>query len=246
MSKVHPDDLPAVTRELARIQKGGKTSLEYRFLCADGSYHWILDHVVIAPGSDKGHGIMQQIDRRKLWEQAILGENEFLEGMIEASTHGIVIVDDENGMVFISPQLADRLGYNATDWVTKRTRICFHPEDETSGLEAISSALRGIPGICRARLRGANGTGICVQLYASPMQWRGSRLVLCIAGDMSDQVRAEEERTECIRAGVDELICSAMAALAPDMSRKEAMGRIRRHLGVKGNALLETFSGEEL
>jgi hypothetical protein len=58
-------------------------------------------------------------------------------------------------------------------------------------------------------------------------------------------VRAETERTECIREGVDDLVCAALAALAPGISRKEAMDRIRPHLGVKGHALLETFGGED-
>jgi PAS domain S-box-containing protein len=245
MSKIHPEDRPGVTRGLARIQKGGKASLEYRFLCADGSYHWILDHIVIAPGSKKGHGIMQDIDRRKTSELATLEHNEFLERLMESASHGTVILDEDNCMAFMSPQLAARLGFNASDWVRKRTRMCFHPQDEQAGLEAISSALRGVPGICRARLMGANGTCIHVQLHTSSIQWRGRRLVLCMAGDMSDQVRAEMERTECIGEGIEELVCAALAALAPGTSRKEAMCRIRRHLGVKGNALLETFGGED-
>lgn len=245
ISRIHPKDRPGVIGELARPSEGGKTTLQYRFLCADGSYRWFLDQIVFAQGSTKGHGIMQDIDRQKTSELATREHDEFLEAMMESATHGTILLDDDNCLAFMSPQLAKMLGFNASDWVTKRTRMFFHPEDEQAGLEAISSALRGVPGSCRARLKGANGTCIHVQLYISSMVWHGRRMVLCMAGDMSDQVRAETERTECIREGVDELVCAALAALAPGISRKEAMDRIRPHLGVKGHALLETFGGED-
>jgi len=245
ISRVHPKDRPGVIGELARPSEGGKTTLQYRFLCADGSYRWFLDQIVFAQGSTKGHGIMQDIDRQKTSELATREHDEFLEAMMESATHGTILLDDDNCLAFMSPQLAKMLGFNASDWVTKRTRMFFHPEDEQAGLEAISSALRGVPGSCRARLKGANGTCIHVQLYISSMVWHGRRMVLCMAGDMSDQVRAETERTECIREGVDDLVCAALAALAPGISRKEAMDRIRPHLGVKGHALLETFGGED-
>jgi PAS domain S-box-containing protein len=46
VSRVHPDDLKRVQTYLEMIRDGKAGDIEYRWQCADGSYHWFLDHTV--------------------------------------------------------------------------------------------------------------------------------------------------------------------------------------------------------
>jgi len=42
-SRVHPEDLKQIKSEIKRLLADGEGTLEYRFCCQDGEYHWIRD-----------------------------------------------------------------------------------------------------------------------------------------------------------------------------------------------------------
>ena len=71
---VHPDDRPRVLDAIAAAIAGQhRTSLEYRFRLADGSYRWFEDLVEVVPG-EAGHsrlvGVMIDVtERRRLADQ---------------------------------------------------------------------------------------------------------------------------------------------------------------------------------
>lgn len=243
ISRIHPDDRPGVVQELMGLRGRRKASLEYRFLCADGTYRWLMDNIV-ASGSKKAFGIMQDIDARKLRELAARGCNEFLEMLVDCASHGVMVLDEDHNLLFMNPKFAEKLGYATRDWVKKQKKLRFHPRDTNVGLEGISNALRGIPGQCKARIRCTDGTYLYVQLFMSPLAWRQRRLVMCVAGDITVEKRAELERNASIRMGMEDLVRSAVTSLAPELAPEEAMRRIRRRLGEPGKALLEMF-GED-
>ncbi len=45
-SRVHPDDVKRVNANLEMLRNGSAGDIEYRWRCADGTYHWFLDHTV--------------------------------------------------------------------------------------------------------------------------------------------------------------------------------------------------------
>ncbi|HYG74070.1 MAG TPA: ATP-binding protein [Planctomycetota bacterium] len=57
ISRVHPDDLSRSPADVASL-KSGKNSFEYRFLHADGSYRWMIDHVTLQPATEGRHSIL--------------------------------------------------------------------------------------------------------------------------------------------------------------------------------------------
>ncbi|MGA9117910.1 MAG: two-component regulator propeller domain-containing protein [Bacteroidota bacterium] len=46
VSRIHPEDLTRVQTYLELVRSGKAGDIEYRWRCADGSYHWFLDHTV--------------------------------------------------------------------------------------------------------------------------------------------------------------------------------------------------------
>jgi signal transduction histidine kinase/CheY-like chemotaxis protein len=73
-SRIHPDDLDLVVREIAGAKERGHYSCEFRWLCADGEYRRLLDQGVLAPPELGGPGeiigaMIDVTERRSLEEQ---------------------------------------------------------------------------------------------------------------------------------------------------------------------------------
>jgi PAS domain S-box-containing protein len=81
---VHPDDLDRVLAEYESLTKNRKNRLkiEYRFLCADGSYCFVLDRAFItfnkAGTPIRGIGSMQDISEQKKTLQSLESQNDRL------------------------------------------------------------------------------------------------------------------------------------------------------------------------
>lgn len=244
LSRVHPEDRPRVINELEDLETKGRLSQEYRFQCASGSYKWILDQVVLVPGKSMLFGIRLDIDVRKRCESGLRESNDFLERMVAGAAHGVMVLDEEKDLVFMNPNLAGKLGLKASDWVKKRTKIRFHPEEAEAALAAFSGALRGLPGQCEARVRTSNGSYRYFQLCLSPMAWRGRKLVLGVASDISGAKRAERLRRASMMKGLEDVISAALEEFAPGIRREVAMKRVRRRLGNRGRAMLRSLETE--
>jgi len=83
--RIHPDDRDAVTAHLAVLQSGRCSETEYRWKCADETYHWFFDHVVSvhqkADGGIEHFGILVDVTQRRNSEEEIkssLSEKEAL------------------------------------------------------------------------------------------------------------------------------------------------------------------------
>jgi signal transduction histidine kinase/DNA-binding response OmpR family regulator len=57
-SRIHPDDLARVVETVSGATHTGSYACEFRWRCADGSYRWLTDQGVLAPGDD---GVEQQL-----------------------------------------------------------------------------------------------------------------------------------------------------------------------------------------
>jgi PAS domain S-box-containing protein len=85
MSRIQPEDLALAHNQLRSLQQGIMTDAEYRWLCADGSYRWFLDHVVSVRPAGEGQyeyfGVWFDITERREAEERLkksLGEKEAL------------------------------------------------------------------------------------------------------------------------------------------------------------------------
>ena len=54
ISRVHPDDVKRVQTHLESVRSGKAGDMEYRWRCADGTYHWFLDHTVTLENREDG------------------------------------------------------------------------------------------------------------------------------------------------------------------------------------------------
>jgi signal transduction histidine kinase/DNA-binding response OmpR family regulator len=73
-SRIHPDDLEVVVKEVSAARERGSYACEFRWKCANGEYRRFLDQGVLAPSSDGAPGeiwgaILDVTERRSLEEQ---------------------------------------------------------------------------------------------------------------------------------------------------------------------------------
>ncbi len=151
MDKIHPDDRGNVQSNIYNALNSGKTNWqdEYRFLYADGTYHFILDKgfAVYEEGSPvRLIGSIQDITDRKILEEKLLSEQVKKQKLVNQAT--IDAQEKERGM--ISAELHDsvnqllmsaRLHINAAknnekanDLISKASEYLLQAVDEIRGL----------------------------------------------------------------------------------------------------------------
>jgi signal transduction histidine kinase/DNA-binding response OmpR family regulator len=71
LSRVHPEDLPRVTRALKGALEGGSYSVEFRWRCADETYRVFLDQGVLSESGMEIFGTLLDITERRLLEDQL-------------------------------------------------------------------------------------------------------------------------------------------------------------------------------
>ncbi len=136
-SNVHPDDLPSVEADQAKLFEKGRHTAEYRFRKRNGNYIWVSDEQYLLRGDDGEPveivGSWSNISSRKQAEQA---ENA-ARARFDLLLHGApaVVYSFEAGgdyaPTFVSENIKRVLGYEPDQYLKDpefwRSRV--HPED---------------------------------------------------------------------------------------------------------------------
>ena len=136
-NNVHPEDLPAVEAEQAKLFEKGRHAAEYRFRKRNGNYIWVSDEQYLLRGDDGEPieivGSWSNISSRKQAEQA---ENQ-ARARFDLLLHGApaVVYSFEAGgsyaPTFVSDNIKRVLGYEPDQYLKDpefwRSRV--HPED---------------------------------------------------------------------------------------------------------------------
>jgi signal transduction histidine kinase len=74
-SRIHPDDVAHVVETVSAATSTGAYACEFRWLCADGQYRWLMDQGVLAPAEEHGDpqifGVMMDTTERHLLEERL-------------------------------------------------------------------------------------------------------------------------------------------------------------------------------
>jgi PAS domain S-box-containing protein len=218
-SRVHPDDLPAVRREIRR-HLGGETPdyvAEHRLRCKDGRYKWILDRGKIMSRDAQGRpltliGTHTDITRMKEADRARHESEERFRRAIEEAPFPIMLHADDGEVVALSRAWTEISGYARQEIPTIEAWT-----DKAYGERAI--AVRGeIAGLYDQQSRKDEGEYTVVTRDGQPRVWNfssvalghmadGRRIAMSIAADVTERHRAERalrESEERFRALVEQ------------------------------------------
>jgi PAS domain S-box-containing protein len=114
--RVHPDDLPHAMAEVQAHFDGHTAAYadEHRMRRKDGSWIWILDRGLVVSRDADGQplrmiGTDSDITERKQAEAQMRWKNALLEAQLEATTDGILVVDEKGKKIMQNRQCAELL-----------------------------------------------------------------------------------------------------------------------------------------
>jgi PAS domain S-box-containing protein len=184
--RIHPEDRGRVVREMAALLGKGSVSCEYRLLCADGSYKWVLDGAVLLRDQQGGPreivGAVHDISDRKALDEGIWEHEEFLDTLLESAPGGIFLVDGRSRILFLTKKCQDLLGLNDRHWVRGNARLRVHPKDAKAVSAALRRTLVGSPCRLSARINVADGSHRRMDIELSRVGWRGKDYVIGLIG----------------------------------------------------------------
>jgi len=197
LSLVHPDDRETVRRnvELA-LQEGQPYECTMRAVHPDGTVRIVLSRAQVV--RDEGgkairmFGTVQDITEQRQLEEALSQEAIRRRILVEQSSDGIVVLD-EDGLVFEANQrFGEMLGYTAEevsqlhvwDWDVQWTReellrIVRSADESGSHLET--------------RHRRKDGTLLDVEISGNGALCSGRKLIFCVCRDISRRKQAEKD-----------------------------------------------------
>ena len=117
-NSIHPEDRPSVLKTLqAFLESEAATYLnEYRLLCKDGNYKWVLSRGMVTERDKDGKpqrliGTLTDISERKKAEQAMKKESEKNLALLRNASDGIHILNMEGNIIEASDSFCRMVGY---------------------------------------------------------------------------------------------------------------------------------------
>lgn len=203
LNTVHPDDreaMAASTTVWSTANAPRTRRIEFRIRRADGQVRWIQDSAVRIDDADgrplRVIGIAEDITDRKLAQLAVQESEEAYRQFFDANLAIAIVFDPADGaIVQINAAAAAFYGLDTNSGtVLNVADICrADPADHTA------CSIRNPPPRFESRHRVANGELRDVEVFSSPIQRHGRRLVYSLIHDITERKRAEAALVESRR-----------------------------------------------
>ncbi len=210
-SRVHPDDLPGVSRELERCFRGEAIVYrsEHRMRRKDGTWAWVLDRGVVIARDAAGNprrmiGTHFDITPRKRLEEQLAAQAAHYQALFEQNPHPMWIYDQETLRIIAVNDFAIRdYGYSREEFLEKTILDLRPPEDVPALRENLAGMTAAVQNSGPWRHRRANGGLILVEIMSHAIEWHGRPARVVVAHDVTQQrhaLRAIEESEQKFRA----------------------------------------------
>jgi two-component system sensor histidine kinase/response regulator len=133
LQRIHPEDVETILAELFHLFEQEYSAYEYRFLHADGTYHWCYEKVrLIRDAAGKPIecvGYWADINDRKLAELALQNSQRRYQILAEASPVCIFHTDTNTNCLYLNQRCVDILGLSIKECLGKGWVKAVHPDD---------------------------------------------------------------------------------------------------------------------
>jgi PAS domain S-box-containing protein len=204
--KIHPDDLPAFSVEMARLRGGGESStVRFRFFSKrHNDYVWFeanLRSIRDQHGVLEGfHSIAREITARKRNEDALAESEARFRLLAEHASDIISRTRPEGEIIYVSPSVHALLGYAPEELVGTLAQDLIEPDDVPGAVEARAALLAtGESSPVIHRLRRRDGQSVWVETTRRPVVDPTTGEVIeihAVSRDVSARIQAERELSE--------------------------------------------------
>ncbi len=171
---VHPDDVSALRKYWAQMvaNPGIPFKTEYRIRHKDGRWIWVdTTSINMLNNPDIGEIVVttRDITSRKQAEEALRASEALFRAVVENSHDGIVMMDTERRIKYVSPSYERLTGYTPDDVLGTIGSTYIHPDDQALTANATQTILH-VPGSSVSveyRLRHKNGNWIWIETTAT-------------------------------------------------------------------------------
>ncbi|GAB4475478.1 MAG: hypothetical protein OHK0037_36740 [Elainellaceae cyanobacterium] len=192
---VHAEELATAIAGYESMLRHSKAELELRGIRKDGSMFYKQVIMVAAYNQEQQftghHCFMRDISDRKQAEAALARELARSKALFEASVDGIVVMS-EGKVIEANPSFARMLGYSLEE---VQSLMVADWEAQWTGEELlqVKAEFKDQSHRFETRHRRKDGSIYEVEISASPVNWDGQTVQLCICRDVSDRKRTELE-----------------------------------------------------
>lgn len=202
---IHPDDYPSVLAHTQKIEHEGLThfQMEYRIRTQAGEIRWVNEYSTIERDSEGFptyyQGFVLDITDRKEAELALRESQQRYKALFEAASDAIFLMD---GVRFIACNTrASEFFQVPQEKILGGTPFALSPETQPDGTPSedlarryIEGALAGTPQFFTWQHRRANGEIFYTEISLNRVKLQDKFYVQAIVRDISERVRAEEEK----------------------------------------------------
>ncbi|HIK14902.1 MAG TPA: PAS domain S-box protein [Leptolyngbyaceae cyanobacterium M33_DOE_097] len=195
---VHPDDLEYTVESFQQVLAGETITVEVRSRHKDGGWRWFSCQVspfISNDGELFQMGIARNITERKRLEEVLRQSEAKFRAIVENANDTIATVNTEGAITYLSPNMLEFFGRDATELIGTSFVPLVHPEDVSKCYSAIQQVLAtGEPYRFEYRLCRWDGE-YCYFVTNTSLFYNehGEPMILGVSRDVTEQKKLEEE-----------------------------------------------------
>ena len=128
---IHPEDRESAVLAAQGLSEGQvSVAFNNRYQCADGSYKWLSWNSF--PLVDEGliYAVVRDITDQRLSEEALKDSEAKFRSIVENAYDVIYSLDRDGNVLYVSPNVGENLGYQASELEGNKLVKFIHPEDK--------------------------------------------------------------------------------------------------------------------
>src|SRR5208337_1524011 len=200
LQQIHPDDVDKFWQAFQKlIDEKVDSEGEYRIVLPDGTVKYVhaIRHPVLNANGELVEivGTTVDITERKRAEEELRESETRFRTFVDHAGDAFFVYDlEQRTVVDVNRSACESLGYTRQELIGK-TPLGFHLDSDRAEMEAATErAAAGETVFDRHRHRRKDGSLFPVEVHTSVVSYGGRRFLLKVARDISDRVRAEEQR----------------------------------------------------